>query len=150
MYYDPMIAKLCTWGTDRALAIQTMRSALDSFELAGIGHNIPFLQAVYDHDRFERGDITTAFIAEEYPDGFEGADVNSGHTRKIAAVTALMHDITEHRARRKSLARSPIMNAMCRTFGQFMWGRPTIRPIFTARRVCVPLLSMIRTRTKPP
>ena len=51
-----------------------------------------------DHDRFERGDITTGFIAEEYPDGFEGADVNTGHTRKIAAVCALMHDITEHRA----------------------------------------------------
>ena len=59
---------------------------------------IPFLQAVYDHDRFERGDITTAFIADEYPDGFEGAEVNLGHTRKIAAMCALMHDISEHRA----------------------------------------------------
>ena len=98
MYYDPMIAKLCTWGEDRTTALKTMRSALDSFELDGIGHNIPFLQAVYAHDRFERGDITTAFIADEYPDGFEGAEVNSGHTRKIAAVMALMHDISEHRA----------------------------------------------------
>jgi len=75
-----------------------MKGALDVFELDGIGHNIPFLQAVYDHDRFERGDITTAFIAEEYPEGFMGADVNLGHTRKIAAVCALMHDISEHRA----------------------------------------------------
>jgi len=98
MYYDPMIAKLCTWGPDRTEALKTMRAALDSFELAGIGHNIPFLQAVYDHDRFERGDITTAFIADEYPDGFEGGEVNSGHTRKIAAICALMHDISEHRA----------------------------------------------------
>jgi len=64
----------------------------------GASHNIPFLQAVYDHDRFERGDITTAFIADEYPDGFEGADENSGHMRKIAAVCALMHDISEHRS----------------------------------------------------
>jgi len=98
MYYDPMIAKLCTWGEDRGIAIKTMKDALDMFELDGIGHNIPFLQAVYDHDRFERGDITTAFIADEYPDGFEGAEVNAGHMRKIAAVCALMHDITEHRA----------------------------------------------------
>jgi len=98
MYYDPMIAKLCTWAPDRGAAIKIMRGALDVFELSGIGHNIPFLQAVYDHDRFERGDITTAFIADEYPDGFMGADVNSGHTRKIAAVMALMHDICEHRA----------------------------------------------------
>ncbi len=98
MYYDPMIAKLCTWGKDRGIAIDTMKQALDTFELDGIGHNIPFLQAVYDHDRFVRGDITTAFIAEEYPDGFQGADVNTGHARKIAAVCALMHDIKEHRA----------------------------------------------------
>jgi len=98
MYYDPMIAKLCTWGEDRGVAINTMKDALDTFELDGIGHNIPFLQAVYDHDRFERGDITTAFIADEYPDGFEGAEENSGHMRKIAAVCALMHDISEHRA----------------------------------------------------
>jgi len=69
MYYDPMIAKLCTWGEDRGVAIGAMREALDVFELEGIGHNIPFLQAVYDHERFERGDITTAFIADEYPDG---------------------------------------------------------------------------------
>jgi len=98
MYYDPMIAKLCTWGEDRGVAINAQRSALDNFELEGIGHNIPFLQAVYDHDRFIRGDITTAFIAEEYPEGFEGGEVNSGHARKIAAVCALMHDIKEHRA----------------------------------------------------
>ncbi len=98
MYYDPMIAKLCTWGEDRGQAIEAMKDALDTFELEGIGHNIPFLQAVYDHDRFERGDITTAFIADEYPEGFEGADVNTGHVRKIAAVCALMHDISENRA----------------------------------------------------
>jgi len=98
MYYDPMIAKLCTWGEDRGVAMAAMKDALDVFELDGIGHNIPFLQAVYDHDRFERGDITTAFIAEEYPEGFVGAEVNLGHTRKIAAVCALMHDISEHRA----------------------------------------------------
>jgi len=97
MYYDPMIAKLCTWGPDRYVATQEMLSALDQFELEGIGHNIPFLQAVIDSDRFERGDITTAFIAEEYPDGFQGALVNRGNTLKIAAVCALMHDIEQHR-----------------------------------------------------
>jgi len=98
MFYDPMIAKLCTWGEDRGIAIEAMKTALDNFELDGIGHNIPFLQAVYDHDRFDRGDITTAFIAEEYPDGFVGAPENSGNTRKIAAVCSLMHDIIQHRA----------------------------------------------------
>ncbi|MEM7728940.1 MAG: biotin/lipoyl-containing protein, partial [Pseudomonadota bacterium] len=98
MFYDPMIAKLCTWGPDRGVALDAMRNALDVFELEGIGHNIPFLQAVMDHDRFIRGDITTGFIAEEYPDGFTGAEENSGVMRKIAAVVALMHDVSEHRA----------------------------------------------------
>ena len=98
MYYDPMIAKLCTWGDDRGVAVAAMKEALDVFELEGIGHNIPFLSAVYDHDRFDRGDITTAFIAEEYPEGFEGAEENAGHIRKLAALTTLMHDMCENRA----------------------------------------------------
>ncbi len=75
MYYDPMIAKLCTWGPTRGDAIENMRVALDSFEVEGIGHNLPFLSAVMDHPRFVSGDITTAFIAEEYPDGFVGVHI---------------------------------------------------------------------------
>ena len=90
MYYDPMIAKLCTWGKDRSAALAAMRDALDVFELDGIGHNIPFLQAVYDHQRFVSGNITTGFIAEEYPDGFIGAESNPQQEQKIAAVSAMM------------------------------------------------------------
>jgi propionyl-CoA carboxylase alpha chain len=97
MYYDPMIAKLCTWAGDRTAAIVAMREALDTFEIKAIGHNIPFLAAVMEHDRFERGDLTTAYIAEEFPDGFEGAELNPGHARKIASICALMH---EKKARR--------------------------------------------------
>ena len=65
MYYDPMIAKLCTWGHTRLEAIEGMRNALDAFEVEGIGHNLPFLSAVMDHPKFVAGDMTTAFIAEE-------------------------------------------------------------------------------------
>ncbi len=72
MYYDPMIAKLCTWGRTAPPAIEAMRNALDSFEVEGIGHNLPFLSAVMDHPKFVSGDITTAFIAEEWPEGFQG------------------------------------------------------------------------------
>ncbi|WP_172329856.1 acetyl/propionyl/methylcrotonyl-CoA carboxylase subunit alpha [Mangrovicoccus sp. HB161399] len=72
MYYDPMIAKLCTWGETREAATEAMRNALDQFEVEGIGHNLPFVAAVMDHPRFMSGDISTAFIAEEYPDGFSG------------------------------------------------------------------------------
>jgi hypothetical protein len=74
MFYDPMIAKLCTWGADRPRRIEAMRVALDSFEVEGIGHNLPFLSAVMDHPRFVSGEITTAFIAEEYPEGFRRRD----------------------------------------------------------------------------
>ena len=100
MYYDPMIAKLCTWGPDRAAAIGEMRLALDTFEVEGIGHNLPFCQAVMDHPRFASGNITTAFIAEEYPEGFTGAVLEAGLLRRIAAATAAMNRVAEIRRTR--------------------------------------------------
>ena len=102
MYYDPMIAKLCSWGEDRATAIEAMRRALDGFELEGIGHNLPFLSAVMDHPRFISGDITTAFIAEEYPEGFEGVMLDDAALRRIAASCAAMHRVAEIRRTRVS------------------------------------------------
>ena len=102
MYYDPMIAKLCTWGPDRATAIETMRNALDSFEVEGIGHNLPFVAAVMDHPKFISGDMTTAFIAEEYPDGFEGVKLGEGALRNIAAACAAMNRVAEIRRARIS------------------------------------------------
>jgi propionyl-CoA carboxylase alpha chain len=89
MFYDPMIAKLCTWGKTRENSIDEMRMALDRFEVEGIGHNLPFLSAVMGHERFQSGNITTAFIAEEYPEGFEGvAPVE--FDRRIFALSALV------------------------------------------------------------
>ena len=100
MFYDPMIAKLCTWAPSRERAIETMREALDAFEVEGIGHNLPFLSAVMDHPRFIKGDITTAFIAEEYPDGFQGVTPAPDEVRRIAATAAAMHRIAEIRRTR--------------------------------------------------
>jgi propionyl-CoA carboxylase alpha chain len=102
MYYDPMIAKLCTWAPDRDAAIEAMRVALDSFEVEGIGHNLPFLSAVYDHPRFISGEITTAFIAEEYPDGFEGVTLPEAELRRVAAAAAAMYRVAEIRRTRVS------------------------------------------------
>ncbi len=102
MYYDPMIAKLCTWAPTRADAIEGMRHALDAFEVEGIGHNIPFLSAVYDHDRFTSGNITTAFIEEEYPEGFDGVALDEGTLAKLAACTAAMYRVAEIRRTRVS------------------------------------------------
>ncbi|WP_321364087.1 acetyl/propionyl/methylcrotonyl-CoA carboxylase subunit alpha [uncultured Celeribacter sp.] len=102
MYYDPMIAKLCTWGPDRAAAIEHMRNALDGFEVEGIGHNLPFLSAVYDHPKFISGNMTTAFIEEEYPEGFEGVELPYEELERIAAAAAAMYRVAEIRRTRIS------------------------------------------------
>ncbi len=102
MYYDPMIAKLCTWAPTRDEAVEAMRNALDGFELEGIGHNLPFVAAVMDHPKFISGEMTTAFIEEEYPEGFEGVTLPESALRKIAAATAAMHRVAEIRRTRVS------------------------------------------------
>ena len=97
MYYDPMIAKLCTWAPDRVKAIEQMRIALDRFEVEGIGHNLPFLSAIMDHKKFISGQITTAFIAEEYSEGFDGVDLTDDKIQDLAACAAAMNRVAEIR-----------------------------------------------------
>ncbi|HSM19486.1 MAG TPA: acetyl/propionyl/methylcrotonyl-CoA carboxylase subunit alpha, partial [Hyphomicrobiales bacterium] len=102
MFYDPMIAKLCTWGKNRAAALEGMRVALDRFEVEGIGHNLPFLAAVMDHPKFISGDMTTAFIAEEFPEGFQGVTLPADTIRRVAAAAAAMNRVAEIRRTRIS------------------------------------------------
>ncbi len=82
---------------DRAKAIEQMRIALDRFEVEGIGHNLPFLSAVMDHKKFISGKITTAFIAEEYSEGFNGVDLNDDEITDLAACAAAMNRVAEIR-----------------------------------------------------
>ncbi|KAB1119723.1 ATP-grasp domain-containing protein, partial [Neorhizobium galegae] len=98
MYYDPMIAKLCTWAPDRLTAIDAMGKALDDFEVDGIGHNLPFLSAVMHHDRFRSGNITTAFIAEEFPEGFSGVHPDAAAAKKLANIAVLINQTLQERA----------------------------------------------------
>lgn len=84
MFYDPMIAKLCTHASTREDANTAMAKALDDFVLDGIGHNIPFLAALIDHPRWQSRQLSTGFIAEEYPDGFEGASLDIKAAKKLA------------------------------------------------------------------
>ena len=102
IYYDPMIAKLCSWAKSRDKAIKIMENSLNEFELEGIGHNIPFLSAVMQHDRFLKGDITTAFIDEEYPDGFLGVNLEKDMLKYIAAACSAMYRVAEIRRTRIS------------------------------------------------
>ena len=111
MFYDPMIAKLCTWSTNRKKAISAMENALDRFEIEGIGHNLPFLSAVMSHTRFKSGNITTAFIDEEYPDGFEGVNP-SDDILDVLSVTALI--ITRMKMQRISARDSTFDNPVPR------------------------------------
>jgi propionyl-CoA carboxylase alpha chain len=90
MFYDPMIAKLVTHGATREAAIDAQVEALDAFEIDGIGHNVDFLSALMQHPRFRSGEITTGFIAEEYPRGFEGAPADADLIRDLAALAAMV------------------------------------------------------------
>jgi propionyl-CoA carboxylase alpha chain len=98
MFYDPMIAKLITYGETRIEAIDKQIGALDRFEIDGIGHNIDFLSAIMQHPRFREGRLTTGFIAEEYPDGFSGAAVPDTLTARLAAVAGVIASVDSERA----------------------------------------------------
>ena len=90
MYYDPMIAKLVTYGVSRDAAIDHMRLALDRYYIRGINHNISFLSAVLRHPRFQEGRLSTGFIAEEFPDGFKGGETTPEAREVLIAVAAFM------------------------------------------------------------
>ncbi len=98
MFYDPMIAKLITWGETRDKAADLQVQALDLFELEGVGNNLDFLSAIMQHPRFRSGELTTGFIAEEYPEGFTGAPPGEGLTAKLAAVATIVAAIDAMRA----------------------------------------------------
>ncbi|RIV87993.1 acetyl-CoA carboxylase biotin carboxylase subunit [Aurantiacibacter zhengii] len=102
IFYDPMIAKLVTWGETRDEAADLQIKALDAVELEGLGHNVDFLSALMQHPRFRSGELTTGFIAEEYPDGFDGAATTEERLRVIAAIAAGIE--FTHQARQRQIS----------------------------------------------
>jgi propionyl-CoA carboxylase alpha chain len=97
MFYDPMIAKLATWGPDRAEAIETMAEALEDLHIEGLGHNAPFLSAVMDQSRFRDGRLSTGYIAEEFPDGFHGLPPTERQLDVMTAAACAMQRIQARR-----------------------------------------------------
>ena len=98
MYYDPMIAKLVTWGPDRDQAIVAMQEALDEYLIDGVQHNIAFLGALMAHPRFKSGALHTGFIAEEFPLGFREEDVVEDEPILPFVIAAIMHRLYMDRA----------------------------------------------------
>jgi propionyl-CoA carboxylase alpha subunit len=102
IYYDPMIAKLVTHASSRAAAIEAQSMALDSFYIDGIRHNIPFLSALMSHPRWREGNLSTGFIAEEFPKGFAVRVPEGEIARRLAAVAAAIDHVLGERKRRIS------------------------------------------------
>ena len=99
MFYDPMIAKLITWGKTRDEAADLQIAALDRFQLEGLGHNVDFVSAIMQHPRFRSGELTTGFIAEEYPDGFTGAATSAETAKHLADIAGFIATARADRAR---------------------------------------------------
>ncbi len=98
MFYDPMIAKLVSWASTRDEAIEEAVDALDAFQIDGVSDNIDFLSALLQHPRFRAGELTTGFIAEEYPEGFNGAPADEELLTDLAALGAIAELTLETRA----------------------------------------------------
>ena len=105
MFYDPMVAKLCTHAPTRMQAVDAMSDALDRFEVEGIGHNLPFLSALMQHPRWREGRLSTGFIAEEYPEGFIPVPPNEATVERFAIAALLLSHIHGERNAKISGAR---------------------------------------------
>jgi propionyl-CoA carboxylase alpha chain len=109
IYYDPLIAKLVTHARTREQAIDAQADALDAFVVEGIRHNIPFLAAIMAHPRWRAGALSTAFIAEEFPRGFERTPPSEAVARRIAAVAAAIDHLLGERKRQISGQLNPTL-----------------------------------------
>jgi propionyl-CoA carboxylase alpha chain len=112
MFYDPMIAKLATWGPNRDAAIAAMASALEDLHIQGLGHNAPFLAAVMDQPRFQSGRLSTGYIAEEFPEGFHGLPPTPRQVDLFTAAACAMQRI---QARRNGRSHAVLRPASART-----------------------------------
>ncbi|TPM37238.1 acetyl/propionyl/methylcrotonyl-CoA carboxylase subunit alpha [Mesorhizobium sp. B2-3-4] len=114
MFYDPMLAKLCTWAPTRIEAIDAMSEALDGFIVDGIEHNIPFLAALMQHPRWREGAISTGFISEEYPDGFAPVAPNGEEKAVLASIATAVELLRRDRLDRLGGRLAPHSGALKR------------------------------------
>ncbi|PIO75773.1 biotin carboxylase domain protein, partial [Teladorsagia circumcincta] len=91
IYYDPLICKLVTHGRDRQQALERMVEALDNYVIRGVTHNIPLLRDICQEERFRSGNITTKYLPETYPEGFQGATLNEDEEETIIGVASALN-----------------------------------------------------------
>ncbi|XP_077872414.1 propionyl-CoA carboxylase alpha chain, mitochondrial isoform X2 [Ictidomys tridecemlineatus] len=98
IYYDPMISKLITYGSDRTEALKRMEDALDNYVIRGVTHNIALLREVIINSRFVKGDISTKFLSDVYPDGFKGHVLTENETHQLLAIASSLFVASQLRA----------------------------------------------------
>lgn len=99
MFYDPMIAKLVTWAPTRQEAIDHMREAINAYRIRGVQSNLPFLSALFAHPALHAGDLTTRFIEDHFPDGFNSRVFESDGIEILPLVAATIEQRTRDRNR---------------------------------------------------
>jgi len=90
IYYDPMVAKLITAGESREVARQRLSEALDRFCIRGISANISFLNALANHPKFAAGDMSTGFIDEHFPEGFDSTAFDLADNDVLPVIAAVL------------------------------------------------------------
>ncbi|XP_007461596.1 PREDICTED: propionyl-CoA carboxylase alpha chain, mitochondrial isoform X2 [Lipotes vexillifer] len=98
IYYDPMISKLITYGSDRREALKRMEDALDNYVIRGVTHNIALLREVIISSRFVKGDINTKFLSDVYPDGFKGHQLSENERNQLLAIASSLFVASQLRA----------------------------------------------------
>ncbi|XP_040440097.1 propionyl-CoA carboxylase alpha chain, mitochondrial [Falco naumanni] len=118
IYYDPMISKLITYGSNRAEALKRMEEALDNYVIRGVAHNISLLREVIIHPRFVQGDISTKFLPEIYPDGFKGHNLTDLERRELLATAASLYVAEQLRSQQfLGTQRIPVAKSKRSTWG---------------------------------
>ncbi|XP_005374111.1 PREDICTED: propionyl-CoA carboxylase alpha chain, mitochondrial isoform X2 [Chinchilla lanigera] len=110
IYYDPMISKLITYGRDRTEALKRMEDALDNYVIRGVTHNIALLREVIINSRFVKGDFSTKFLSDVYPDGFKGHTLTESERNQLLAIASSLFVASQLRAQHfQGHSRVPVM-----------------------------------------
>ncbi|KAM6179768.1 propionyl-CoA carboxylase alpha chain [Erethizon dorsatum] len=110
IYYDPMISKLITYGSDRTEALKRMEDALDNYVIRGVTHNIALLREVIINSRFVKGDFSTKFLSDVYPDGFKGHTLTENERNQLLAIASSLFVASQLRAQHfQGHSRVPVM-----------------------------------------